>query len=365
MLFQSEGVILERNYKDINLDRDCIRKTIEDFVLKNSRKLRALADRPGGPGLRIVIGGAGIDDSTVDVFFNKNGTSTLSYKIGRNQELGQAVADVLYETIHPDGFSTINLGIKGIDRSDAAALIEELTRSVDAGIIVASLVVSEQRQIWKLKSEKNSDELTVTQHGGTNTLQIQGRPLSCYRELSYLLTEVLELKALECILFKKEDNRSEIVCVQVAEVFLKEKFGDCFSNLPESTKRLLLASLCVRLASPPLPDYCMLVYPELRSLEGAIRQRLAEKGLSHQEDSFGGFFKKAGGQFLLKEQYQANVGDDKLEGVLNDSYTFFNKQRHGLFHMDENPIASRMISSIEQAIALCDQAYFHLRSLYD
>ena len=54
----------------------------------------------------------------------------------------------------------------------------------------------------------------------------------------------------------------------------------------------------------------------------------------------------------------------KMSGDLGNAYTFFNKQRHGLFHMEEMPSASRVISNITQAVALCDEAYVHIKNLY-
>ncbi|ENY9765692.1 type II toxin-antitoxin system RnlA family toxin, partial [Pseudomonas aeruginosa] len=68
--------------------------------------------------------------------------------------------------------------------------------------------------------------------------------------------------------------------------------------------------------------------------------------------------------FYLKQQYHADVGDAKLQGHLDNAYTFFNKQRHGLFHMEEMPSVSRMISNITQAVSLCDEAYDHIKNLY-
>ncbi|PFG22966.1 RnlA-like RNase toxin of RnlAB toxin-antitoxin system [Pseudomonas lurida] len=354
----------ERDYKNINLKRCIIEETTHRFLGENGLKLRAYGDKPGTSGLRVVVGSTGIEDATLDIFFTNKGASTLQYKVGKNQELGQKLADALYETIHPDEFVTINLAIKGIDLSDAEALIKELTESAEADIGIDSYTGLDRRHIWKLKSKKHSDELTVTQYETTNKLQIQGRPLSCYQQLSYLLTEILEINALESILFKKDENRSEFVCAEVAESVLKASFGTCFASLPITTRKLLLASLCVRLASPTLPDYCMLVYPELRSLEGAIKQRLSEKNLSHQEDSFGGFFAKTGNQFNLKQEYHGHVDDAKLTGDFGNAYTFFNKQRHGLFHMEEMASASRVISNITHAVALCDEAYVHIKNLY-
>ena len=171
----------ERDYKNINLKRSIIEETTKCFVGENGLKIREYGEKPGNPGLRIIVGSAGVEDATLDIFFTNKGASTLQYKVGKNQELGQKLADALYETIHPDEFVTMNLAIKGIDLSDAQALIKELTESAEADIEIDSYSSADHRHIWKLKSKKNSDELTVTQHETTNKLQIQGRPLSCSR----------------------------------------------------------------------------------------------------------------------------------------------------------------------------------------
>ncbi|WP_062382939.1 type II toxin-antitoxin system RnlA family toxin [Pseudomonas abietaniphila] len=354
----------ERDYRNINLNRDVIQTTVEKFIGDNDLKSRQYCDRTSGAGKRVIFGTTGAEDATLDIFFNLNGTSTLQYKMGKNQPLGQQLADALYETIHPDDFVTVNLSIKGFDGQDTDLLINELTGSADAKIEVCSSHKNGSATIWKLKSKAHMDELTITQHSTTNVLQIQGRPLSCYREATYVLTELLPTPALESVLFKKDDNRSEFIRVEVAESTLRAKFDTVYERLPQATKKLLLGGLCVRLATPVLPDYCMLVYPELRSLEGAIKGKLAEKSLETQQDTFGGFFYKTNDQFHLKSEYHGYVSDAILRGDLGAAYTFFNRNRHGLFHMEAIASGSRMISNITQAIALCDEACTHIKKLY-
>lgn len=360
-----EHNILEgRDYRDLNLNRDNIVPTVTSFAGSNALNIRNIVDRPGGPGMRVLIGKAGIEDATVDIYFTTTGSSTIQFKTGRNHPLGEALADSLYETIHPDEFKSINLSLKGITFDDISTIISQLTEQPGAEVFIADHGKNKNSTMWKLKSKSNQDEITVHQHGTTNTLQIQGRPLSCYRELTYLTADLLDLNALECILFKKDDNRSEVIRSEVAEQFLSQKLGACVERLPEATKKLLLSGLCVQLASPALPDYCMLLYPELRSLEGAIRQRLAENNLEDQEDSFGCFFDKANGRFTLKQEYHDSIKDAKIVAILGDAYTFFNKHRHGLFHMEAQPDGSRMLSNFTQLLTLSDKAYEHLTKLY-
>jgi hypothetical protein len=356
--------LVERDYKELNLNRDVIEGVVKTFAETNSFVVRNITDKPGTPGLRVTIGKPGIDDATIDIFFLQTGCSTIHFKTGKNQELGRAVADALYDTIHPDEFESVNLVLKGISIDDIKLLIAELTEEQDSDIFISDLATKDKTTRWKLQSRIHQDEVTITHHGSTNRLQIQGRPLSCYRQLTYLITSILDLTALECVLFKKDDNRSEVIRPEVAEEFLGVKLGGCVNRIPGATKKLLVSALCVRLASPQLPDYCMLLYPELRSLEGAIRQKLAEKGLEKQEDTFGKFFERSGGQFVLRGKYHDLVDDARMISVLGDAYGFFNKHRHTLFHMEALVDGSRLITDFNQLLALADTAYVHLAELY-
>lgn len=354
----------ERNYTYINLTRELIRPTIDKFVQKSGLSLRNVGDRPGGAGLRVQIGNPGIEDCTLDIFFNKCGTCSLQYKLGKNQPLGKAAADALYETIHPDEFTSVNLVLKGIHEDDIEPVLIELAQYAEH---VEQTITEDNptRKVIKLQSRTFQDSLTVTHHKTTHKLQVQGKPLSCYRELIYLLTELLELNCLDRVLIRKDEGSAEIVRTEMALAFLQEKLGDAEKNIPETVKKLLLSSMCVKLATPNLPDYSMLIYPELRSLEGALKDCLGNNSIDIDGQLVGDFFTYLSpGNYALDSDLHDQITDAGVRSMLGEAYSWYNKHRHGLFHMEDITEGSRLIGNFDQLISLSDRTYQFIKELY-
>ncbi|RYM59237.1 hypothetical protein BSQ98_21160 [Serratia liquefaciens] len=352
----------ERNYTGLNLDQDCILPITEAFCQKHSLTIRNLCDRPGGPGKRIIIGSVGIDDATLDVYFIQGGASTLMWKLGKNQEISRSLADSLYETINPDEFQSINMVIKGVARDNIQAIIALLPEDDTKTFEVQESQSSTNIQ-WKILCHEHGDSLTVTHHT-TLKLQIQGKPLSCYRKLVYLLAETLDLAGLERVLSRTEENLSVIVRKEVAADYLKKMMPNSYDNLPGLTRDLLVSGQCVKLASPALSEYSMLLFPELRSLEGALKWKLASFGFDSDGQDFGYFFDFISGSYELKSSFHGHITDATLRSHLSDAYTFFHKHRHGLFHMESLTDSSRKIGGISQLLTLSGTAYKHLDNLY-
>lgn len=352
----------ERNYSSLNLDKDVIKPELEKFNQELSLQTRSFDTRPGGKGLRIIVGRVGQDDATVDIFYNQDGTSIISYKLGKNQTLGLALADRLYETINPDEFQSVNMTLKGISRPDITGVIEVLSEDSSKTFHFESKDTNGSLQ-WKINCKEDGDSLTVTHHQSLK-LQIQGRPLTCYRKLVYLLTDILDLAGLELVLSRQDDNATVLVRKEVAAEYLKAALPNSFQNLPGITRDLLVSGQCVKLAGPSMPEYSMLLFPELRSLEGAIKSKLAGFGLDPDAHNFGYFFDYTYPDYELKSSLHGLITDVAVRGELNQAYTFFNKHRHGLFHMDSFEEASRKISTIVQLLSLTNEAYGHIDNLY-
>lgn len=354
----------ERDYASLNLDRSCIAETTNQFCEANSLQVRGISNRPGGPGNRILIGRAGIEDATLDIYFNADGTSTLTWKLGRNRPLGQQLADILYETINPAEFQSVNMTLIGIERADIQTIIDLLENDESRAFNVAS----EERAtsiIWRLQCPEHNDSLVVTHHS-SRRLQIQGRPLTCYRKLVYLLTDILDLAGLELVLSRSEKNSSVIVRREVAAEFLKKMLPNSFENLPGLTRDLLVSGQCVKLAGPSLPEYSMLLFPELRSLEGALKAKLDDFGFDSDGNDFGYFFDfdHPSRTYALKASFHGHITNIQLRSVLSEAYTFFQKHRHSLFHMNSAEESSRKITGIQQLLALSESAYEHIDKLY-
>lgn len=353
----------ERNYTGLNLDRNLITSVIDRFVTENTLAIREQGNRPGGEGTRIVIGRVGIEDATVDIYFNRDGTSTLQWKMGKNRELGLALSDALYDTINPDEFQSVNMTIIGVARNDIQSIIELIPTDDNLIFEVAEEPIAAGIR-WRIRCQNHGDTLTVT-HYTSRKLQIQGRPLSSYRKLVYLLTDILDLVGLEMVLSRQDESVTEIVRQDVAAEFLKKMLPNSYGNLPDITRKLLVSGQCVKLAGPALPEYSMLLFPELRSLEGALKAKLAECGFDSNQHDFGYFFERqADKSFQLKASFNGHITEIQLRSTLSDAYTFFHKHRHGLFHMDSFAESSRKITVLQQLLSLSETAYEHIDKLY-
>lgn len=181
-----------------------------------------------------------------------------------------------------------------------------------------------------------------------------------------MLTDLLDLKGLEQVLYRKDDSSAEIVRKEMAEDYLKGFFPRSYGDLPEAVKKLLVSSCCVKLAAPKLPDYCLLLYPDLRSLEGVLKQEMSGYRMSVEDadDGFGEFFDVKHGVCKLKPKYEAAVGHAAMVDAFNKGYSFFRKHRHTIFHMEEFPDGSRMIDTLDKAIGLSKEAYAAIDGLY-
>ncbi|ABV86603.1 type II toxin-antitoxin system RnlA family toxin [Shewanella pealeana] len=352
-----------RNYKNLNLVRANIEDVVNTFMDQHGFTLESIGDMPGAQnGKRVVYGQAGSLYATVDIFFNNTGTSTVQFKTGRNQLLGKRLADCLYETINPVEFESVNMVVDGFIEESISPVL--LCTADETYIELQEHHREASKIVWKLISIEFQDELTVTLHTTTRLLQIQGRPLSCYRAFIFNLTELLDLQGLEKVLSRQDDSKVEIIQQEVARSYLQTVMGDSYRHLHKNVEKLLVSGLCVKLAAPQLPDYCMLLYPELRSIEGALKGKMALFGLVVGRDGFGGFFEKIPGKYQLEASHRAHFPSDVSANIVEDAYTFYNKERHGLFHMEPIVDTSRVMSDISHLMTKSKHSWEHIKKLY-
>lgn len=351
------------DYKNLNLDRDAIDSHVTKFLESQDMRLDG-EPKMVGKAKRFIFGCPGSKFAMVDLFLNRDGTTTISHKIGSNQELGEQFASYLKATINPAEFETVNLSIDGVRSADFDSVLSCISESEEFEIEVNRDEPS-CKQVT-LKSIAHQDQLKLTSHRTTRNMQIQGRPLSCYRRVIYMLTDLLDLKALAQVLYKKDETSAEIVRTEMAEDHLKTFFPKSYEHLPGAVKKLLISSCCVKLASPRLPDYCLLLYPDLRALEGVLKELMSGYNMSVEdaEHGFGDFFDVNNGICTLKPEYGAKVGHAGMENALNKGYGFYKKHRHTLFHMEEFADGSRMIDTLDKAMSLSKDAYTAIDNLY-
>ncbi|MEI6334647.1 MAG: type II toxin-antitoxin system RnlA family toxin [Methylococcaceae bacterium] len=361
------------DYKGLNLRRDEIDQYLSVFVAHNSLVLRSTELLDNNKKKRITIGRVGTEDAIIDLHLNNDGTTTVQYKIGKNQEQGQLLAQHFYSTIDPGEFITVNYSLVGISSEDIEPIFDELCFCVDDnGNREFEFNVEQDEPIRKLvrvRSIANQDTITVTHFKTTNKLTIQGKPLFSYRRIIYLMTELLDLSGLQAVLSRTEENTAAIVRIEVARDYLKTQLSESFDSLPSTIQSLLISGCCVKLASPRLPEYSMLLFPDLRALEGVLRTVLCSFGMypDQEEHNFGAFFdvNKSKGVAKFKSSYIINnVEISNVVQPMENAYTFFRKHRHTLFHMNDFADASRKIDTLEKALSLSKDVYGLLNDIY-
>lgn len=349
-------------HRDLNLNREALDGNIQAFLDANGYQtdggIQVFDKRK-----RVVFGTPGAEFATVDLHLNGTGTTTIQWKMGKNPELGECLAQHLKETINPAEFESVNYSLSGITSEAFDTILELLPGPDDMEIMRRDKGPGNQ---VVLRSIAHHDSLTLTHHPTTRVLQVQGRPLSCYRHVIFLLTDLLDLKGLEQVLYRKEDGSAEVVRREVAEEYVKGFFPNSYCHLPDAVKKLLVSGCCVKLAAPRLPDYCLLLYPDLRSLEGVLKQALSGYGMSVEDaaNGFGDFFDVKDGSATLKSHYASKVGRPELIDAFNSGYSFFRKHRNTIFHMEEFPDGSRLIDTLEKAMSLSKDAYAAIDKLY-
>lgn len=350
------------DYKNLNLNRDMLDENIKNFLTSNQYALgdaNSVTERRR----RISFGRAGITFAMVDLHLNQDGTTTIQWKLGKNYDLGKTLADYLKATIDPAELKSVNYSLQGITRENFSTIIELL---VETNELEINETCHNSSKVSKLTSKRHQDQLTLSHHNRNNILQIQGRPLSCYRHVIYFLTDLLDLKGLEQVLYRKDDSSAEIVREEMAIDYLNQHFPKNYSRLPDSIKKLLISGCCIKLASPTLTDYSLLLYPDLRSLEGVLKQELANLGLvySEAEYGFGDFFQKNGSSYILNKDFENAIPKENARDSFCKAYHFYNKNRHSLFHMEDFPDASRMTSQLQNAINLSKEIYTLIDDIY-
>lgn len=360
---------MERSYQDLNLRRENIDSYISEFIKTDSR-LKIREDNEADSKRTIKFGSVGIEDATVILFFKKNGTTTITYKTGKNYDLGKGLADSLYETLDPSEDSTVNLVLKGVDTENVKVLLEELESLKDEEgeqeLSITRHKTTMHSEKIEVTSNRYNDRLTIIHHHTTNRLQVQGRALFCYRNLTYFLAILLDQESLLSVISKSSDEERLLVRQEVARTHIENIYTNSYPRMEDAFRDLLVSSYCVKLAAPELSDYSMLIYPDLRVLEGVIKETLAKHGKHTDSDRIviGDYFESSHGQFKIKDEHLSAFSAGTLP-ALEECYKFYRAQRHSLFHMSEMVSSSRMITTLGEVMSLSSDIVSKIEELYN
>lgn len=358
------------NIKNLHLERENLDTYTKNFSDKKNIEIRSINVSEDNKKKRVTLGAVGINDSIVDIYLNKDGTTSLQWKIGKNQELGAELCAYLKNTIDPNQFNSVNLTLKGITSEDIEPIIDELSKYLsndnEIEFHIEIKLDDNVKKCTKIVSFEHDDNIVITHFKTTKKLTIQGKTLFTYRRAICLLSELLDLNGLQSVLSCTDNESASIVRNEIAIDYLKGKLPNSFNDLPSSIRSLMIAGCCVKLASPSLPEYSMLLFPDLRALEGVLRTILADYSLyvDEQEFGFGGFFTVRRDSVTLKEEFSEIIANTDLKDSLEEAYAFYKKHRQTLFHMKDFANASRQVDTLDKAISLSNDTYATIDKIF-
>lgn len=294
----------------------------------------------------------------LNVFCNEDGTTTLSYKFGKNQELSLAIANHIKENCTiGNNITKSYLTISNVTNDKFLLILEFLKEECNAAI--SGPILIQHGTQYKIKGVQG-DSLTFNLYK-TGKLQIQGKPLLLYCDLIDILSELFDYK---------EVINSQLKVIQV-DIKVEEVLSDLKSMMPTAygfidNKLLSIISpaLALMKIDVELSDYSCFAFPVLRGLEGYIKVLFSKKmKIVIEKNGFGEYFDDNQGKMELKKTIKSQHNLELCRAVEN-SYNYYRQQRHGLFHVDGIVETTRIIQSRKEATDIIEKAIEIMEGTY-
>ncbi len=310
----------------------------------------------------------GQDPATVIVYLKQGGLITITYKTGKNHPLGKSFHDFLEQKCDSADANRVNLVLKGISNDNLGFvldLMKEENLDQTAAFALTSSNPNPSCIQTVIECSKFKDKITLLFYPTTNKLQIQGRALFCYRTLCYHLSDLLDQQSLLAIVEKNSPDDKIVLHEEVAAKYIKKSLPNAFERLDDTYKSLLTSGYCVKLASPQLPEYSMLLYPDLRVLEGVIKEVMAKNDLytTSEGKDIGDYF-VSGRSAKLKAEYNSNFQTEAEIICLEECYSYFKAHRHSLFHMGESGFEARTTDTIGVVMQISEKIAELIDAMY-
>lgn len=332
---------MSKEFKKKNLNRDLIFNCLIDFGAKDLEK--ATVDTA-----KYHLRGKYQEERfLLNIFENQDGTTSIGFSSGFNRDIFEFLAEEIvrccsYGTESRLEVSIAKFPIEGFDglltflASEGAKLEDEKTLPYEANQLK-----------WK---GPYGDTLTIKFYKN-GTVQFQGK----HAHLASLVWDYLyNVLSLDDALEKQSKTYEIEVTVDQIKSELEAKIPVAHQFIEDTVRKQLSSALMLCKIVVPLEDHAPVAFPALRGLEGFIKQVLLKSGLK-PEDKFpiGSYFEqKVVDKYVLQRDYANHVachGGPLHVKILEESYTYYFKQRHGLFHMSANVETSRILGSSEDA----------------
>ena len=351
-------------YKDLVLLKEKLVPLIEEFEQKHQVKITK-KNKTGHKEV-FIISKMGMEDGLFEIYHNNKGTTTLN-PTGKNKDIGIKLASFLAAHVAEEK-GRVSMTLTGYEYKDILPIVQlMLDKKTELGEQVFKF--GEIKELHGIRFDIFNliakDKLQVTVYN-SKKLVIKGLPLSCYSEFIFQFSILLDANGLAYVLSRTDESCTQSVEKITIVNNLEAKLEDSYQKLPDILREMLISGASLKTVSFELSDYSCFLYAELRALEGVLKHILGSfPEIDLDEKNVGEYFNKNKPQeFTLQSKYLPIVKEQALIDALNQAYSFFNHQRHTLFHVDNLIVTTRILMNLEQVLHLTDDVYRLIKNLY-
>lgn len=350
-------------YKELNFPKEILESSIQEFCTLNTLNFQKLSKSTANTEYYEIIK-PHAEKAQFQVYHLNNGKTTFHPKVGKNQELSTELAEYLLgkSTSANGQVTSVLMGYRLEDIEPVIELMLDKKHSSGQSFFSFEKVEFQDGTRFHIQNSFYKDKLTVNIYN-SGRLVIQGHPLSCHDEFVFQMSAVLNAEGLAKVISKTDESAVQLVEQRVIESNLSGIFKEHYEKIPRAIKHMLISGSTLRSIKVTLPDYTCMLFPELRALEGMIKNMFFMNDIEY-DDTVGELFDYISTHnYKLKSEIEDELSP-QLAVALSNAYSFYHRHRHGLFHMQDDVNSSRTITTLETAIGLTDDIYKLIKDMY-
>lgn len=323
-----------KNFKDLNLDRTKLNVILGTFSDCKIERTKSTTSKDIYKITRDNI------ECILSVFKKDKGTTTLTIQ-GKNIELGNIICQKIKDEAVTCELSEINQSIIITDEH-----FEELIKLVNKNFKECITQKEVSGGISYIFQKPREGKFIFNFYTKSNKLLLQGKTLALFNFIVNILTnqgyDVLNKILSDIQDIKLEESKS----------LLDVHLPTLTPKLSKKVQDIITPSLQLIKVNINFSDYTIILFPALKTLEHIIINVLEENEIDY--DTKKGFKMFSFWSPTNSYKLDTNITQftDITKNRLEKCYTFYNKQRHGLFHLGSDITEIRAIETKEEALSL-------------
>lgn len=302
---------------------------------------------------RVISKKDGKEQSKLNVYYVKDGTTTIAWHECGNKEVSEMLANEIAERCKFGIDLGVPIYIKKMEEGDFNELLTFLSDFCEAKISgPKNLSNGIQYTIESVYGDKayinyfNNKSFNVQGINGLIKSQIiEG--LSSYLTFNEIVEATLEKANIDDL-----DKPTVVKLYEARFPYANQYLNETVKSIIVPT--FILQRLCIDASG--IEDFSFMVFPILRGIEGCIKSIFSDHGIDIDNHIGNQFYSPLGnGIFLLQKKHTSALTSLEAE-ILEKLYNYHKNNRHSIFHVDDTILTTRLIESQEIANSIINEA---------